>query len=99
MKLHSRRRFLNNICVGSVGLGVLGSISSCVEYGTNTKASSVNLPIIDEVDICILGGSCTGVFAGVRAARLGASVAVVEKTKCIWRSRNKLFGEYLAFIV
>ena len=79
MKLHSRRRFLNNICVGSVGLGMLGSISSCVEYGTNTKASSVNLPIIDEVDICILGGSCTGVFAGVRAARLGASVAVVEK--------------------
>lgn len=77
---------------------MLGSISSCVEYGTNTKASSVNLPIIDEVDICILGGSCTGVFAGVRAARLGASVAVVEN-KCIWRSRNKLFGEYLAFFV
>src|SRR5690606_39592148 len=26
-----------------------------------------------------LGGSCTGVFAAVRAARLGASVAVIEK--------------------
>jgi hypothetical protein len=31
------------------------------------------------VDICVLGGSCTGVFAAVRAARLGAKVALIEK--------------------
>lgn len=31
------------------------------------------------MDICVLGGSCTGVFAAVRAARLGARVAIVEK--------------------
>lgn len=31
------------------------------------------------VDICVLGGSCTGVFAAVRAARLGARVAIVEQ--------------------
>jgi hypothetical protein len=35
-------------------------------------------PVIHECDICVLGGSCTGVFAAVRAARLGASVALVE---------------------
>lgn len=37
------------------------------------------IPIIDDVDICVLGGSVTGVFAAVRAARLGARVALVER--------------------
>lgn len=37
------------------------------------------VPIVSEVDVCVLGGSCTGVFAAVRAARLGAKVAIVEK--------------------
>lgn len=40
------------------------------------------VPVVDEVDICVLGGSCTGVFAAVRAARLGAKVALVEKQNC-----------------
>ncbi len=39
-------------------------------------------PVIDEVDLCVLGGSCTGVFAAIRAARLGARVAIVEKQNC-----------------
>jgi len=38
-----------------------------------------SIPIIDEADLCVLGGSCTGVFAAVRAARLGARVVVVER--------------------
>ncbi len=37
------------------------------------------IPVEKEVDICVIGGSCTGVFAAVRAARLGAKVAVIEK--------------------
>lgn len=37
-----------------------------------------NVPVAHECDVCVVGGSCTGVFAAVRAARLGASVAVVE---------------------
>ena len=32
-----------------------------------------------KVDLCVLGGSCTGLFAAVRAARLGVRVALVEK--------------------
>lgn len=39
-----------------------------------------NIPVIAEVDLCVLGGSCTGVFAAVRAARRGLRVALVEKT-------------------
>lgn len=42
------------------------------------------VPVVGEYDLCVIGGSCTGVFAAVRAARLGLSVALVE--------RNILFG-------
>lgn len=37
------------------------------------------LPVAGEFDLCVIGGSCTGVFAAVRAARLGLSVALVEQ--------------------
>ncbi|MDZ4199825.1 MAG: FAD-dependent oxidoreductase [Kiritimatiellia bacterium] len=40
--------------------------------------SARKTPIADDVDVCVIGGSCTGVFAAVRAARLGARVAIVE---------------------
>jgi hypothetical protein len=35
-------------------------------------------PVVHECDVCVIGGSCTGVFAAVAAARLGARVALVE---------------------
>jgi hypothetical protein len=37
------------------------------------------VPIVQDVDVCVIGGSCTGVFAAVRAAQMGATVALVEK--------------------
>ncbi len=37
------------------------------------------VPVHEDCDICVLGGSCTGVFAAVRAARLGARVVLIEK--------------------
>lgn len=40
---------------------------------------SEKIRVAEEVDICVIGGSCTGVFAAVRAARLGARVVIVEK--------------------
>jgi len=42
------------------------------------------VPVVHECDVLVIGGSCTGVFAAVRAARLGTSVAIVE--------HNVLFG-------
>jgi FAD dependent oxidoreductase len=36
------------------------------------------VPVCGEFDICVIGGSCTGVFAAVTAARMGAKVAIVE---------------------
>jgi hypothetical protein len=36
-------------------------------------------PIAADVDLCVVGGSATGAFAAIRAARMGLSVAIVEK--------------------
>jgi hypothetical protein len=43
------------------------------------REEAKDIPIFYEADICVLGGSCTGVFAAVRAARLGAKVVIIEK--------------------
>ena len=37
-----------------------------------------DIPVAAECDVCVVGGSCTGVFAAATAARLGADVVVVE---------------------
>ena len=61
------------------------------------------LPVIEEVDICVIGGSCTGVFAAIRAARLGAKVVLIEKQNrfggvattglvCMWHSLFDITG-------
>ena len=49
---------------------------------TSITEPQKTVPIIQDVDVCVIGGSCTGVFAAVRAARLGADVAIVERQNC-----------------
>jgi hypothetical protein len=49
---------------------------------TTLEEPARRLPILAEADVCVIGGSCTGVFAAVRAARLGASVVLVERSNC-----------------
>ena len=55
------------------------------------------IPVINEVDIVVVGGGCTGVFAAIRAARLGAEVAIIEASNafggvatngfvCVWHT-------------
>jgi len=39
-----------------------------------------DVPIAHECDVCVVGGSCTGTFAAVAAARLGAKVALIESS-------------------
>ena len=38
--------------------------------------------IVHVCDLCVIGGSCTGLFAAIRAARLGLSVAIIEQQNC-----------------
>jgi glycine/D-amino acid oxidase-like deaminating enzyme len=45
----------------------------------NIREEPRNIPVVQDCDVCVLGGSCTGVFAAVRAAQMGATVALVEK--------------------
>ena len=44
--------------------------------------SEREIQVVHEADVVVIGGSCTGVFAAVRAARLGMSVAIIEKHNC-----------------
>lgn len=41
------------------------------------------LPVVGEADVCVCGGGCTGVFAAIRAARLGCSVILCEETNVL----------------
>ena len=63
-----------------------------------------SLPVVEDADICVVGGSCTGVFAAIRAAKLGAKVVIVEKQNrfggvattglvCMWHSLFDITGE------
>lgn len=56
-----------------------------------------DIPVAGKYDIIVAGGGCTGVFAAVRAARLGARVAIIEENGffggtatgsyvCIWHA-------------
>ncbi len=67
------------------------------------KEPARELPVVYEADLVVVGGSCTGVFAAVRAARLGLRVAIIEKQNCfggvatagavnIWHSLNDTEG-------
>jgi hypothetical protein len=57
-----------------------------------------SVSVVADVDLCVVGGSTTGLFAAVAAARLGARVALVERLGyfggsataslvCVWHSR------------
>jgi hypothetical protein len=68
------------------------------------REPSREIPVAHTCDICVVGGSCTGVFAAVRAARLGARVAIIERHNCfggvatagcvnIWHSLRDTIGK------
>jgi len=45
---------------------------------TTISEPSRELPVIDAYDLIVIGGSCTGAFAAIRAARRGLKVALIE---------------------
>lgn len=52
---------------------------------------SREIPVINEVDIVVVGGGCTGVFAAIRAARLGAKVALIEASNAFGGAATNAF--------
>ena len=49
---------------------------------TTVREPAREVPVAESCDLCVLGGSTTGVFAAVAAARRGAKVALVEALGC-----------------
>ena len=90
MKPHTpnRRDFLRNLAIGSTVIGGLSQSAATGQGRTEGDESPHEqktvqeeprrTPVVHECDICVVGGSSTGVFAAIRAARLGANVALIE---------------------
>lgn len=68
------------------------------------KESPREIPVAATVDVCVIGGSCTGVFAALRAAEAGMRVAIIENNGFfggtatagfvpVWHSRYSTDGE------
>ena len=61
--------------------GFLETVRGDIEMSYR-KEPARDIPVLHETDICVVGGSCTGVFAAVRAAYLaldsGRSVQDVD---------------------
>ncbi|MDP6635743.1 MAG: FAD-dependent oxidoreductase [Phycisphaerae bacterium] len=80
-----RRTFLSVAALAGAGGARAGEketaapSSAKVASGLTITEKPRSVPIVQDCDVCVLGGSCTGVFAAVRAAQTGAKVAIVEK--------------------
>lgn len=73
----NRRNFLRNSLLAGFGFGTMPVYAK--NPNKDKQSSSASIPVNHETDICVIGGSCTGVFAAIRAARLGARVTLIEK--------------------
>lgn len=69
--LTTRRNLLKTAVFGAAAFTVSGP-------ATAEKTDGDDVPVCFSADVCVLGGSTTGVFAAVRAAEKGMRVAIVE---------------------
>ena len=79
-----RRTFLAAAALAVTGGALAGEKKSAGQAGVIPASDTIDetprsTPVVQTCDVCVLGGSCTGVFAAVRAAQMGAKVALVEK--------------------
>lgn len=72
--INNLRIFLISSQFAILGMKPFVSKSAVPKNRQNKK-----LPVSIETNVCVVGGSCTGVFAAISAARLGAKVCIVEK--------------------
>lgn len=79
-----RRTFLSAAAMAVAGGALANENQDARRSAAKARCDTIEekprrVPVIQDCDVCVLGGSCTGVFAAVRAAQLGAKVALVEK--------------------
>ncbi|MCL4202726.1 MAG: FAD-dependent oxidoreductase [Pirellulaceae bacterium] len=56
----------------------VGEAAAASSAGPTIAEPARQIPVAADCDVCVVGGSCTGVFAAVAAARLGAKVVLIE---------------------
>lgn len=76
VRKHTRRRFLKSF--GAASALSYYHDAAYAEEDQTVVESAREIPVVYTCDVCVIGGGCTGVFAAVRAARMGAKVALVE---------------------
>jgi len=79
-----RRAFLGSVALAAAGSGLATAKGGVMQAAKEPASDAIeekarSTPVVQTCDVCVLGGSCTGVFAAVRAAQMGAKVAIVEK--------------------
>jgi len=74
----SRRQLLRAAGCGGVGALIAGDPAAEAGAPGTIAEPARQIPVVADCDLCVIGGSATGVFAAVAAARLGASVVLVE---------------------
>jgi hypothetical protein len=74
-----RRDFLKAAPLAVVGALNINADAAGPAPGT-IREPARDVPIAHECDVCVVGGSCTGTFAALAAARLGTKVALIESS-------------------
>lgn len=103
-----RRRFLQTAALAAAAPAIAlpgeATPEGAPEKMNPIREAPRETPVVADVDLCVVGGSCTGVFAAVAAARLGARVAIVEANGffggvataslvSVWHSTKDIKGE------
>ena len=70
----TRKDFIGGLALGAAGAAIAAPAAEAGGLAVRPALS----PDACEFDIVVVGGSCTGVFAAIRAAEAGARVALVE---------------------
>ena len=78
-----RRDFLKTVPLVATGTMAGTAAMSAGAFADEPSLGTIreparDVPVALDCDVCVVGGSCTGVFAAVAAARLGAKVALIE---------------------
>ena len=70
----TRKEFLGGIACCAAGVALAAPNNA--DGGSRTRG--MPFPKAGDFDVVVIGGSCTGVFAAIRAAEAGCRVALVE---------------------